>query len=531
MNISGSSSPDISRLHAVHMAARGAAPLAETESAASTPIDGGIELRGLLGQGPRRQSAPSGAREIAMALRDAVAAMPDHAEIDLPGIGEPFRNINDTEGMRADPQLRTTRDCLDFVFGCIRNGSNARELDALAARQDKILHEEGITTKDKLCDLSKAAKRWDLVTGAAHGMASGMAFNMGSAAINEMGAEMLVNSVGGTDVHHMAAVGAGAGFGLSVADVASEPAVKASFLNAYYTRPSDEVLPECLRDARPPLAIAEFRGTLSKGFVMTYGGRNVLRYLMEVTNTKLAGMGVAQTVDKAMDVGGGLIAAGAFRLYRNARDEGVGRTGLHHLLARADLRECVRALNAPAQDQALSVAKRFAAYGVNVVRKLPEGLRNAFATTEGWASHLILTGGFASVLALGAGIRNAVSPASEAASGLSTASGMGQTASTVVDMTTSAIEEVAQGLTADQRAVLAADGVTKLASLPLLYGLYGQAMAFIGLGGADTNWPYPDFTPERLAEAATAEIEARRGSPVVIEMPDILDPRPRSTTI
>lgn len=535
------------------------------ESDASTPAGSpSNELAGLLPRNrgavrasanDRAQSLPTSSlglspaelhraqTNLAAQFEASVQSIPQSLEIDLSGHGEPFSNINNVTQIRNNPALRTTRDCLEFVFSCIRNESNADEIDKLIHQQNQTLLDKGIDTKDKLCDIFNAARRRDLATGAANGMVSGFAFNLSSLAINEQGAGMLVSSVGGTTPAHMAAVGAGAGFGLSVADVASGPAAKKTFLRAYFTRPEDDLLPPSLLEAREKSqhTMNSLGRDLALGFMGTYGGRNVGRYLIEAGI--VAGKGdraLAATVDNALDVGGGMVASMAFKVYMQARDQTAGRAGLHHFCGRKDLAECIDALQAPLATQALNVGKRCVSHLVNAVTQLPGGIRDALTTADGWTSHLVLTAGFSAVLAAQAAIKSAISPAKEAAAALTTPSGL--------ELTSAALQEVRSGLTTDQMAMLAADGVTKLATLPALYAAYGQAMAFVAFDGPNTtNWPYP-YTPKQLADAAGVEIERRRGTPVVIEMPpDILDevgiemsdlapafdasPRMRSTTM
>jgi hypothetical protein len=490
------------------------------------------ELAGLLpfgGRPPdRRHSLPASAHAVPdhvivnlaaqfadSVSADSASAFSDAIAIDLDGYGEPFSNINDVRQIRNNPDLRSTEDCLAFVFSCVRNAGNSEALDRLVQRRSRTLLEKGIDNKDKLCDLLQASQRWDLATGAAHGMASGAAFNLVSAAINEKAGDMLVASVGGQTPGHMSAVGAGAGFALSVGDVASQPAVKKTFLGAYFTRPENDLLPPCLLEAAEKVkhTMGSKGRDLALGFVGTYGGRNLFRFFVEssVIGAK-GGAALAGTIDRGLDVGGGLLAASAFKLYANARDQKAGRAGLHLLCGREDFAQCIDALRAPAAKHALSVAKRFAAYGVNVVTQLPAGLRDAFATAEAWTSHLVLTAGFGGALALQTGIRSSLSPAREAASELTTVALLGPTTAAVT-------EAFAPRPTPEEVAALVADGLTKCVSLPALYGIYGKAMAFVAFDGPNTiSWPYP-YSPGQLADAASAEIERRRGEPVTIEMP------------
>lgn len=432
-----------------------------------------------------------------------VAASPDSSPVtgeanplvalDL-GFAEPHGRANDVNGIRHDPELRSVDDCLRFIFSCVRkpDASNLDALEELAQRQSAVLRDKGIDDKGKLCDMLNRTLHWDRATSAAHGLAAGMGFNGGSAAINFKGgaliAEHLVKITSDNpSVGEMAALGGIAGAGLSVADVATGPAVGRTFGDAYYGRPPADVLPACMRDARNEVGhTARTLGiNLATGFGATYGARNVVRMAVSAgTIAAEGGVKLASTIDDYLDPLGGVLAGMAFRAMSNHLDARAGRVGVQYFLARNDLAECIDALQAPAGEQTARVAARAGRHVVNMVTQLPEGLFKAFTTAEGLVSHVLLAGGFAGVLGARTAVRAAIP----------------------------ALPESMGPLNAN-RGFLAAEAV-KHAALEVLYMSYGAAIAGVALNDPNAdNRPYKD-----IAEAIHHELANRRGEAVVIDM-------------
>lgn len=425
------------------------------------------------------------------------------------GFAEPIASANNVTQIREKKELRSVADCLQFVFSCVRkaDGSNALALDQLVQQQAQVLLGKGIDSKEKLCDLLKSAKRWDLAAGAAHGIAGGLAFNGGGAAVNFKGAELIGNAAAvdwkaGPTTGQMAIIGGVAGIGLSVFDVASGPAVDKSFGGMYYTKPPAETLPDCMKEA---MAQAEhttgsLAGNLALAFGSTYGGRNAVRFGATVGAIAAGGSKVVGALEDYLDPLGGLAAGAGYRMIRNKLDERAGRAGLQYLLARKDLAQCVDALQSPAREQAARVAKHTVSHVSNMVTRFPEGLCKSLFTAQGWASHIVLGGGFAAVLGLKTEVKNSLADAAKQA--------------------TLGMKDAPRGLDAlkANQDVVGSEGVKHL-SLISLYAVYGAVMGTAAMNDPNAaNRPYKD-----ILNALQTEIELRRGSPVTIEMTRVSD--------
>ena len=313
------------------------------------------------------------------------------------------------------------------VEGCVAHmlssmGEHVGDTAALAARQAATLRAHGIDDRDKFVALLSNVSWRDYGTSMLHGMASGSGFAAGGAAVDYAAAQGLSQLVADKLSHLPPSVvglvaGSALGFALSVMDVGAGASARKTFAGAYFTRPSEDILPDAWRGRLPQHTRASLANDMQASAGLSYGAaRNgLLRVPISVALEATGHSALRSAVDNVIDVvGGDTIGAGGMRVGLNVRDEGAGRAGLQHFLARTDLDQCLGFLEQPAHAQVGNALGRLGRHVVNLGTTLPQATLDAFASKVGWVSHAVLTPGFGGVFAIIEGM-----PGALAASGLS----------------------------------------------------------------------------------------------------------------
>jgi len=340
------------------------------------------------------------------------------ASIDEPTVPS-FRAVNPFLFQRSAFHAKLPDDlqgCVAYVLSAMR-GSDADKapLKRLAERQAAVLQANGITTRQQFIDLLKKVEMRDRGTAYLHGMASSNGFNMGALVSDFWAAEPLLAWAGEKMKDLPAEVpalvtGALLGLGLSAMDVGAGVAADKTFADAYYMRPPQGQLPEPLDGAN-----AHTKTSLAKDLTIAAGASfGAMRNgFVRVPHAALDGTyGTPEKLalgDNVSDVGGGVfIGAPGMRMVRNSLDNGAGRAGFPHFLAREDLDTCLKHLDKPAGEQALSAAKRFVDYLSNVLETLPEAARTVLDNKTAWTSHAILGSGFGGLFSMLVGMPKAL---------------------------------------------------------------------------------------------------------------------------
>lgn len=313
------------------------------------------------------------------------------------------------------------------VEGCVAHmlGSmdgHVGDTAALAARQAATLRAHGIDDRDKFVALLSNVSWRDYGTSMLHGMASGSGFAIGGAAVDWAAAQGLGQLVADKLPHLPQSVvglvaGSALGFALSVMDVGAGASARKTFADAYFTRPPEDRLPDEWRGQLPQHTRASLANDMQMSAGLSYGAaRNgALRVPISVGLEATGHGALRSTIDNVIDpVGGDIIGAGGMRLGLNLRDEGAGRAGLQHFLARTDLGRCLEFLDEPVHAQVGKALKRLGRHVGNVGTTLPQATLDAFASKVGWVSHAVLAPGFGGVFAIIDGM-----PGALAAKGLS----------------------------------------------------------------------------------------------------------------
>ena len=355
--------------------------------------------------------------------RDASVALVRRAPGGLDSIDEPtvpsFRAVNPYFFQRSAFHAKLPEDvqgCVAYVLSAMRRGDDDKApLKALAEKQAAVLQANGIETREQFIDLLKKVEMRDRGTAYLHGMASSNGFNMGALVSDFWAAEPLLNwaSEKMKDLpNEVPALVTGAllGLGLSAMDVGAGVAAEHTFADAYYLRPPAEQLPEPLHGAN-----AHTKKSLAANLTIAAGASfgAARNGFVRIPHAALDGTyGTPKHLalgDNVSDVGGGVfLGAPGMRLARNSLDNGAGRAGFAHFLARDDLDACMKHLNSPAGEQALSAAKRFGDYLANVFKTLPEAAQAVLDNKTAWTSHAILGTGFGALFSMLVGMPDAL---------------------------------------------------------------------------------------------------------------------------
>ncbi|WP_157597859.1 MULTISPECIES: hypothetical protein [unclassified Rhizobacter] len=336
---------------------------------------------------------------------------PDHlASIEAAQVPS-FRDVNPYFFNKSAFHARLPNDvtgCVAFVLSSMRrDAADIQPLKDLAEKQSKVLQDHGITTREQFIRLLNQVEWRDRGTALMHGMAGASGFNTGSAIVDFALADKALEGLLGSwkDVPAaLSACGAGAFLGvmMSVMDVGTGPAVGKTFADAYYLRPPEDQTPDPLKGAN-----AHTKTSLAVNISVAAGAsfgaaRNGGIRIPQTAITHHVGSTTQRTLgDNAIDVAGGeTIGGGGMQLIRNSLDNGAGRSGFQHFLAREDLGACLDHLDKPALEQMASVARRFGSYGKNVVTEMPAAVKAVLASAPGWTSHGVLGGSFGALFSM-----------------------------------------------------------------------------------------------------------------------------------